>query len=36
MALWCRDDPLVRRELGEMLRSVGPGEEEKRPLGGPR
>jgi hypothetical protein len=33
MALWCRDDPLVRRELGELLRSMG-REEEKGPLGG--
>jgi Flp pilus assembly protein TadD len=35
MALWCRDDPLVRRELGELLRSTGPGEE-ARPPGGSR
>jgi tetratricopeptide (TPR) repeat protein len=27
MALWCRDDPDVRRTLAELLRSMGRGEE---------
>jgi tetratricopeptide (TPR) repeat protein len=35
MALWCRDDPAVRREIAELLRSMGRGEEARRLLGGP-
>jgi Flp pilus assembly protein TadD len=34
MALWCRDDPVVRRELAELLRALGRGEEAGRVDGG--
>jgi Tfp pilus assembly protein PilF len=30
MALWCREDPTVRRELAELLRSLGRTEEANR------
>ncbi len=33
MALWCREDPTVRRELAELLRALGRAEEAKRVLG---
>ncbi len=33
MALWCREDPVVRRELAELLRSLGRADEAKRVLG---
>ena len=33
MALWCREDPTVRRELVELLRSLGRVEEAKRVAG---
>ncbi len=32
-ALWCREDPVVRRELAELLRALGRPEEAAR-LGG--
>ncbi len=32
MALWCRDDPALR-EIAELLRSMGRGEEARRVLG---
>jgi tetratricopeptide (TPR) repeat protein len=35
MALWCRDDPALRREIAELLRSMGRGEEARRVLGEP-
>jgi tetratricopeptide (TPR) repeat protein len=34
MALWCRDDPALRREIAELLRSMGRAEEARRVLGG--
>jgi len=33
MALWCREDPVVRRELADLLRSLGRAEEAKRVAG---
>lgn len=33
MALWCRDDPTVRQELVELLRSLGRADEAKRIAG---
>jgi tetratricopeptide (TPR) repeat protein len=33
MALWCRDDPALRREIAELLQSMGRGEEARRLLG---
>jgi tetratricopeptide (TPR) repeat protein len=33
MALWCREDPTVRRELAELLRSLGRVDEAKRVAG---
>ena len=33
MALWCREDPALRRELAELLRALGRAEEAKR-IGG--
>jgi Tfp pilus assembly protein PilF len=30
MALWCREDPTVRRELAQLLRSLGRADEAKR------
>lgn len=35
MALWCRDDPVLRREIAELLRSMGRAEEARRVLGEP-
>jgi len=35
MALWCRDDPALRREIAELLRSMGRGEDARRVLGEP-
>ena len=35
MALWCRDDPALRREIAELLRSMGRGDEARRLLGEP-
>jgi tetratricopeptide (TPR) repeat protein len=35
MALWCRDDPALRREIAELLRSMGRGDEARRVLGEP-
>jgi tetratricopeptide (TPR) repeat protein len=34
-ALWCRDDPALRREIADVLRSMGRGEEARRLLGEP-
>jgi hypothetical protein len=34
-ALWCRDDPALRREIADVLRSMGRGEEARRFLGEP-
>jgi tetratricopeptide (TPR) repeat protein len=33
MALWCREDPAVRRELADLLRALGRAEEAKRIAG---
>ncbi len=33
MALWCRDDPALRREIAGLLRSMGRAEEARRVLG---
>ncbi|MGE5126354.1 MAG: tetratricopeptide repeat protein [Betaproteobacteria bacterium] len=33
MALWCREDPIVRRELADLLRALGRVEEAKRVAG---
>jgi tetratricopeptide (TPR) repeat protein len=33
MALWCREDPVVRRELADLLRSLGRTDEAARTLG---
>ena len=33
MALWCRDDPALRREIADLLRSMGRGEEARLVLG---
>jgi Flp pilus assembly protein TadD len=33
MALWCRDDPTVRRELAELLRALGRPEDARRITG---
>ena len=33
MSLWCREDPVVRRELAELLRALGRADEAKRVLG---
>jgi tetratricopeptide (TPR) repeat protein len=33
MALWCRDDPALRREIAERLRSMGRAEDARRVLG---
>lgn len=33
MALWCRDDPALRREIADLLRTMGRGEEARRVLG---
>ena len=33
MALWCRDDPSVRRELAELLRALGRPEDARRITG---
>ena len=33
MALWCRDDPALRREIAELLRSMGRAEDARRVLG---
>jgi tetratricopeptide (TPR) repeat protein len=33
MALWCRDDPALRREIAGLLRSLGRGEDARRVLG---
>jgi tetratricopeptide (TPR) repeat protein len=30
MALWCRDDPVLRREIAEMLRAMGRAAEARR------
>jgi tetratricopeptide (TPR) repeat protein len=35
MALWCRDDPALRREIAELLRSMGRAEDARRILGEP-
>ena len=35
MALWCRDDPVLRREIADLLRAMGRGEEARRVLGEP-
>jgi tetratricopeptide (TPR) repeat protein len=35
MALWCRDDPALRREVAQLLRSMGRAEEARRVLGEP-
>ena len=35
MALWCRDDPALRREIADLLRSMGRAEEARRVLGEP-
>jgi tetratricopeptide (TPR) repeat protein len=35
MALWCRDDPALRREIADLLRSMGRGDEARRVLGEP-
>ncbi len=35
MALFCREDPVVRRELADLLRATGRSEEAKRVLGPP-
>ena len=32
-SLWCREDPVVRRELAELLRALGRAEEAKQILG---
>jgi tetratricopeptide (TPR) repeat protein len=34
-ALWCRDDPALRREIAELLREMGREEEARRLLGEP-
>lgn len=33
MALWCRDDPALRREIADLLRSMGRAEDARRLLG---
>ena len=35
MSLWCRDDPVLRREIADLLRSMGRAEEARRVLGEP-
>jgi Flp pilus assembly protein TadD len=35
MALWCRDDPVLRREIAELLRAMGRGEDAPLVLGEP-
>jgi tetratricopeptide (TPR) repeat protein len=35
MALWCRDDPALRREIADLLRTMGRAEEARRVLGQP-
>jgi tetratricopeptide (TPR) repeat protein len=35
MALWCRDDPALRRDIADLLRSMGRAEEARRVLGEP-